>query len=410
MKDIVLSVKHVGKNYKAYKSTFQRVKTWFGINVKPISEFWAVKDISFNLHSGEAIGLIGHNGAGKSTLLKLITGTVRPSKGKIQMHGRVSAILELGIGFNPALTGHENVKQSSGLLGYSPDEIEELLPKIKEFSELGDFFYKQLRTYSSGMLARLAFSVATAKRPEILIVDEVLSVGDAYFQHKSFNRIREFRNQGTALLIVSHAKGDIQSVCDKVILVEDGLVLTEGEPEAVFDYYNAIIADKENKNIEIKKTAGGKIQTISGTGEAKVVEISLCNSKGELIEFAGVGDSLKLTIKVEVYEDLKTLVLGYGIKDRLGQVMYGTNTWHTKQVLHDVKVGEVYDFIISFDANFGVGSYSIQTALVDKDTHLTANYQWKDNAHIFSLVNNDKDVFEGCVWNNSFINIESVEK
>ena len=193
-----------------------------------------------------------------------------------------------------------------------------------------------------------------------------------------------------------------------VIVLEQGKVLRDGEPEDVMDFYNALIADKENSKIEQVTLDNGKVQTISGTGEAKVEEIGLYNEKGEKVEFVGVGDPVELRVKVNVHHDVPSLVLGYGIKDRLGQVMYGTNTWHTEQIIEHPKSGEIYDFTIAFPANFGVGSYSIQTALVDRDTHLTANYEWIDLAVVFNVVNINKNHFAGVLWNEPEIRIEKI--
>jgi lipopolysaccharide transport system ATP-binding protein len=256
------------------------------------------------------------------------------------------------------------------------------------------------------MQMRLAFSIATCKRPDVLIVDEALSVGDAYFQHKSFNRIRSFGEQGTTLLIVSHDKSAIQAICNRAILLKDGSVAMQGDPETVMDYYNALIADIENSNVEQVATEDGRTQTVSGTGEAAVSEIGLYNAVGERIEVVRVGEPVELRIAVRVNRNIESLVLGYGIKDRLGQVMYGTNTWHTRQIIQAPKAGESYTFSITFPANFGVGSYSIQTALVDRETHLTANYEWRDLAAVFSVVNVDKFVFVGSLWNEPVIKIE----
>jgi len=225
-----------------------------------------------------------------------------------------------------------------------------------------------------------------------------LSVGDDYFQHKSFERIREFRRQGTTLLIVSHDKQAIQSICDRAILLNAGRIEMEGEPEAVMDYYNALLAAKQNQKVEQKITAEGKTQTISGTGEAEVSEIGLLDENKKLIEIVNVGQPVILHIEVKVNKDIPRLVLGYGIKDRLGQVLYGTNTDLKKKVVDNVKAGTtlVYDF--SFDANLGPGSYSIQTALVSTDTHLVNNYEWRDLALLFNVVNIDKANFVGLTW------------
>jgi len=169
------------------------------------------------------------------------------------------------------------------------------------------------------------------------------------------------------------------------------------------DFYNALIAEKENSTVKQVVKEDGKVETVSGTGEATVEEIGLYDVNGESVEFVGVGDPVELRIKVKVHQDIESLVLGYGIKDRLGQVMYGTNTWHTKQVIENPIAGEIYEFILSFPANFGPGSYSVQTALVDKDTHLTANYEWKDLALVFNVVNIDKVQFAGSSWNDPVI-------
>ena len=229
-----------------------------------------LQDINFTVNPGEAVGIIGINGAGKSTLLKMITGTTQPTTGGVHITGRVAALLELGMGFHPDFTGRQNAFMAGQLLGYSVEEIARLMPEIEAFAEIGDYIDQPVRVYSSGMQMRLAFSVATAHRPDVLIVDEALSVGDAYFQHKSFDRIREFRKQGTTLLIVSHDKGAIQSICDRAILLNAGKLAMEGEPEAVMDYYNAMLADHQNQTVKQEVTVNGKIQTISGTGEATV--------------------------------------------------------------------------------------------------------------------------------------------
>ena len=213
-----LVVSHVGKAYKRYAGKWARMREW--LTGKPqYEQTWVLRDIDFAVSPGEAVGIVGVNGAGKSTLLKIITGTTQPTNGSVHIEGRVAALLELGMGFHPDFTGRQNVFMAGQLLGLQGDEIAACLPAIEAFAEIGDYIDRPVRTYSSGMQMRLAFSVATAVRPAVLIVDEALSVGDAYFQHKSFNKIREFREQGTTLLIVSHDRGAIQSLCDRAILL-----------------------------------------------------------------------------------------------------------------------------------------------------------------------------------------------
>ncbi len=406
----LLSVNNLGKAFKVYKSELHRVGRLIGLPIKPIEENWVLRHVNFDIEPGEAIGIIGQNGAGKSTLLKMITGTLAATEGNCVVNGRIAAILELGMGFNPELTGRQNVIHAAGLMGFSGEQIQQALPDIESFAEIGEYFDEPIRTYSSGMYLRIAFSVATAYRPEILIVDEALSVGDAYFQHKCFQRIREFQAQGTTLLIVSHDRSAIQNMCNRAILLENGAVIKDGNPEETFDFYNAIIAEKENSTVNVKQLKDGRAQTNSGTGEARVTEIVLYNSKGEVAEFIGVGEQVKLCIKVKVRKDIENLVLGYGIKDRLGQVMYGTNTWHTNQSVKGPKAGEEYQFTITFPANLGVGSYSIQTALTNSGTHLTGNYEWRDLALIFNIINVEKTTFIGSLWSEPTITIEAVKQ
>jgi len=404
----LLKVDNLGKAFRSYRSEWLRFARWLGSPTKPSEEHWVLRHINFAIESGEATGIIGENGAGKSTLLKMITGTLQPTEGQVQINGRIAAILELGMGFNPELTGRQNVFHAAGLMGFNPQQIQDAMADIEAFAEIGEYFDQPVRTYSSGMQMRVAFAVATAYRPEILIVDEALSVGDSYFQHKSFSRIREFQEQGTTLLIVSHDRNAIQSLCDRAILLENGAVIKDSNPEEVFDFYNAIIAEKENATVEIKKLDNGKVQTSSGTGEARIEEIALYNSKGEVADFVAVGEQVELRIKVKVYQGIETLVLGYGIKDRLGQVMYGTNTWHTEQSINAPKVGDEYFFKIVFPANFGVGGYSVVIALHDRDTHMTVNYDWRDLALVFNVINVNKIQFNGCCWNEPTIEVEAL--
>lgn len=394
----LVDVQGLGKAYRSYRSEIYRVLSWFGVPFKPVEEQWVLREICFSISKGEAIGIVGQNGAGKSSLLKLITGTQLPTEGKVSVNGRIAAILELGMGFNPEFTGRQNAITGLGLMGFSQSEIEGVMPDLEDFAEVGDYFYQPVRTYSSGMQVRVAFAVATAFRPEILIVDEALSVGDTYFQHKGMNRIREFQDEGTALLIVSHDRNTVQALCDRAILLENGKMIRDGDPELVFDYYNAIIAEKEKSTVEVTKQKDGKAQTRSGTGEARVEDVILSNSQGKVAESVTVGERVELCIKVKIYQTIDNLVLGYGIKDRLGQVMYGTNTWHTRQVLKNPQKGDEYQFYITFPANLGVGSYSIHTALTDSDTHLTANYDWREIALMFNVINAGKVQFSGCNW------------
>lgn len=394
----VLEVHRLTKSFREFSSEWKRVASWFGVPFKPVSVSTVINDITFQIKAGEAVGIVGQNGAGKSTLLKLITGTLQPNSGHVSVNGRIAAILELGMGFNPELTGRQNVYHAASIMGFGVGDVDNVIDDLEAFAEIGQYFDEPVRTYSSGMQVRVAFAVATAWRPEILIVDEALSVGDSYFQHKSFNRIREFQAQGTTLLIVSHDRASIQALCDRALLLEKGGVIKDGPPEEVMDFYNALIAEKENSTVEVKQLDGGKVQTQSGTGEAKIASITLFNSKGEMADYIAVGEAVELRIKVKVHKPIASLVLGYCIKDRLGQVMYGTNTWHSEQVLKNPIVGSEHDFVIAFPANLGVGSYSVVTALHAQESHIDVNYEWRDLALVFNVVNINKMQFQGCNW------------
>lgn len=404
-----INVHQLGKAYRQYPNRWARLAEWMSPGQKSHHQLkWILQDISFNVAAGEAVGIIGINGAGKSTLLKLITGTTQPTAGSVSMQGRVAAMLELGMGFHPDFSGRQNAIMAGQLLGLQAANIIALMPEIEAFAEIGDYIDQPVRVYSSGMQVRLAFAVATAVRPDILIVDEALSVGDVYFQHKSFERIREFRKQGTTLLIVSHDRGAIQSICDRAILLNAGHLAMEGEPEAVMDYYNALLAEKQNQKVEQIRTTDGRIQTISGTGEASVTDIALIDIDGQRVEFIDVGQHVTLRVEVEVKESIGRLVLGYGIKDRLGQVMYGTNTDLKKQAVENITAGSKLVFDCVFDANLGPGSYSVQTALVSTETHFLNNYEWRDLALIFNVVNINKSHFDGCAWLDPVIRIKQV--
>ena len=406
----LLTVDNIGKEFHSYHSNWRRFAGWLGVPVESVDMHWVLRHVSFELQPGEALGIIGRNGAGKSTLLKIIAGIMTPTQGRVSLEGSVAAILELGMGFNPELTGRQNAAYTAGLMGLSKKQVQQAMPQIEAFAEIGDYFDRPLRTCSSGMQMRVAFSVATAHRPDILIIDEAFSVGDTYFQHKSFNRIRQFQEQGSTLLIVSHDRNAILSICNRAILLDFGSVINMGAPEAVFDFYNALIAEKEHSTVRTTAHPSGKTQTISGTGEACVQQVQLCNSNGEDCKYVAVGEQVSLRVRVKVHQDVESLVLGYGIKDRFGQVMYGTNTWHTKQVVRHPRAGDEYLFDIAFDANLGVGSYSIQTALSDRETHLTANYEWRDMAVVFDVVNKDKTRFAGCLWSEPQITVKAVSQ
>ena len=394
-----ITVTNLSKAYRQYPTRLSRLVEWVTPSHRPRHTLkWVMQDVNFTVNPGEAVGIVGINGAGKSTLLKMITGTTQPTTGGVHITGRVAALLELGMGFHADFTGRQNAFMAGQLLGYSVEEIAKLMPNIEAFAEIGDYIDQPVRVYSSGMQMRLAFSVATAHRPDVLIVDEALSVGDVYFQHKSFDRIREFRKQGTTLLIVSHDKGAIQSICDRAILLNAGKLAMEGEPEAVMDYYNAMLADHQNQSVKQEVMVDGKTQTISGTGEVTLSDVALLDASCRKIEQVAVGQPVTLCVRVACKTQIEALVVGYMIKDRLGQPIFGTNTYHHKRKLQNLCRDEIIEFNFDFRANLGPGTYSVTIALHADDTHVGKNYEWRDRALIFNVINIDKDEFVGVAW------------
>jgi lipopolysaccharide transport system ATP-binding protein len=394
-----IRVDRLGKAYRRYPRRKDRLLEWLTPWAGPRhAEDWVLKDVSFRLLAGEAVGVIGNNGAGKSTLLKLITGTTQPTRGQVETNGRVAAMLELGMGFHPDFTGRQNAVMAGQLLGLTTQEVTGLLPAIEDFADIGNYIDQPVRVYSSGMQVRLAFSVATAVRPDVLIVDEALSVGDAYFQHKSFDRIRRFRSAGSSLLIVSHDRTAIQSICDRAILLERGNLIKEGAPEEVADFYNALIAERGRSTIRQAPGAAGRTQTVSGTGAATVERLELVDGRGDPLEVADVGQAVELRAQVRARQRIERLVMGYMIKDRLGQPMFGTNTHLRDKPLLEVAAGDRFEFRFAFPANLGPGSYSVTTSLSSSENHLGDNFEWRDLALVFQVANLSRSHFVGCNW------------
>jgi lipopolysaccharide transport system ATP-binding protein len=394
----ILSVHNLGKAYKQYFNRWSRLAEWCLPSVKPRYHLhWALQNVNFQIEPGEAMGIVGMNGAGKSTLLKIIAGTTQPTTGSIEMNGRLAALLELGMGFHYDFTGRQNAMMAGQLLGFSVPEILDLLPKIEAFAEIGDYIDLPVRTYSSGMQMRLAFAVATARRPDVLIVDEALAVGDAYFQQKSFSRIREFREEGTTLLLVSHDVGAILSICDRVALLHAGTMVKEGNPEEAIDFYRALLAEQDMGLIRQERQASGRVQTTYGHGEMTVLEIRLLDMGGRPLDAVETGTVVTLEIRAKVNRPVSEAVVGFMIKDRLGQIMYGINSDRLGRSIRDLAVGDQLVCCFQFALNLGKGNYSVSTALSRRDSHMAGNYEWRDGGFIFSVLNTKKPDFVGAV-------------
>jgi lipopolysaccharide transport system ATP-binding protein len=383
----MITVSHLGKAYKQYPSRWSRLGEWLDPRNKPHHQsHWVLRDINITVKPGEAIGIIGVNGAGKSTLLKMITGTTQPTTGSVQTRGRVAALLELGMGFHPDFTGRQNVYMAGQLLGYRVEEITALMPQIEAFAEIDEYIDRPVRIYSSGMQVRLAFSVATAVRPDILIVDEALSVGDTYFQHKSFARIRAFRDAGTTLVFVSHSPDAIKTLCNRAILLDGGIVVRDGSPETVLDYYNAAIAKQEaDHKISQAELVTGKTSTRSGTGDASIESVELL-SDGLPVRAILSGVSVTLLVRGIARTNLDELTVGILIRDRLGNDVFGTNTYHHGLTRENVISGNEFIVDFSFKAFLGRGSYSVSVALHASHSHVADNYDWWDRALVFQVL------------------------
>lgn len=375
---MILSVNNLGKSYSTYSSELVRFARWFGFPFKANKENWILKNISFNLQKGESLGVVGKNGAGKSTLLKMLTGVLQPTEGTLQVNGNVAAILELGMGFNADLTARENVCHTLGLMGYSHTEIIKALPEIESFSEIGDYFDKPMRTYSSGMQMRVAFSTVTAFRPDILIVDEALSVGDAFFQAKCFERISSYKDQGMSLLLVTHSTSDVLRHCDRAIFLKDGNLVFDGSTKDVTNMYLSSLSPKKskitksiekniNKKTIIKHYANDPLDQFTsrpgyrkeehrwGQGGASIVDYFIHSENEEYPSVVYANDIVDISFSVSFEDDFDSVVPGILIKTIDGMFLYGTNSYLASQSVSSVKKGDLvsYKFSIPFELNTG---------------------------------------------------------
>lgn len=383
-----LNVNTISKAYKRYPSQWARLREWLDPQATPRHEaHWVLRGVSFEVAPGEAVGIIGNNGAGKSTLLKIITGATQPTQGTVTVDGRIAALLELGMGFHPDFTGRQNVFMAGQLLGFSIAEIAGQMTAIEDFAEIGDYIDQPVRTYSSGMQVRLAFSVATAIRPDLLIVDEALSVGDLYFQHKSFERIRQFHGQGTTLLFVSHSMGAIKSLCNRAILLDQGVPIRDGAPDDVLDYYNAIIARQETDQHIRQVESETRRSVIRSGNQAAVIEAVDLLLGEQSVRAVQIGEAVRFRVDCVIQEDLDELTVGFLIRDRLGNDVFGTNTAYLGSSQRGLKAGERRRLEFAFPAfNLGVGNYSITFALHGGHAHVNANYDWWNQALVLQVV------------------------
>jgi lipopolysaccharide transport system ATP-binding protein len=386
--DPVLALNGLGKCFRSYRSDLDRLLHLLGLP-RPHRDHWVLRDINLQLGRGESLALVGVNGAGKSTLLKIITGTLQASEGSCRLQGRVAAMLELGMGFHDDSSGRDNVLLAGQLLGYSLADLEALLPSIARFAELGAYFDQPLRVYSSGMRLRLGFALATARRPDLLIIDEALSVGDAYFQHKCFDRIRSMAAEGTSLLIVSHDPAAILGLCQRAVLLQAGGIACSGGPETVLNQYNALIAARETAPSSAgpgaDDGAGAVSGQRSGSGEVRIRRVQLSDAAGRPLQQLACGETIRLDVWLRTRAALPRLTLGFLLKDRIGQWVYGSNTALLGQPVPPLPAGATLRFRITLPGQLGEGSYSLSLSLHDGIDHLQANYDWWDRALMFEV-------------------------
>ncbi len=389
---VMIEVKNIWKKFKLYKKPSDRLKEII-FRKKYHTTYEALKGISFKIKKGEVLGIIGPNGAGKSTLLKILTGILIADRGEIRIGGRITALLELGTGFNAELTGLENIYLNGTLLGMSKNEIDKKLEQIINFSELGDFIYEPLKTYSSGMIMRLAFSIAMHADPDCFIVDEALAVGDAHFQQKCIKKIKEFKDQGGSIIFVSHDMNAVRILCDRVILLNRGSIIDEGDPEKVTNSYNLLLAklnDQDNKIILKNENRS------YGTFSARIEEV---NIKGKVsnTDIISSGEECILEIKIKSFENIDDATVGFLIRDRFGQDIFGINTELLNEKIN-LEKGHIYRLRFVFPLNIAPGKYTITAAIHRGKIHSEECYHWIDNIKQFQVAGFKKVEFAGIVY------------
>ncbi|ADR34775.1 ABC transporter related protein [Sulfuricurvum kujiense DSM 16994] len=386
----VLEVKNITKIYKIYKNNFDRVKEIFSKR-NFHKEFVSNKNISFDLYEGETLGIIGVNGAGKSTILKIIAGVIEATSGEVLRHGRVTALLELGTGFHSEMTGYENIYLNGTLIGMSEQEIALKIRDIIAFSELGDYIYEPIKSYSSGMSMRLAFSIAIFSEPQILIVDEALSVGDAHFSAKCTRMLNERKAANMSIIYVSHDLNSLKLLCDRVILLNHGEIVKEGDAEDVINSYNFLIS-KLNDHEEKMSIKDG-VESSFGTFDTEITNITIRgeNSNSNVISS---GENALIELFIYSKKELHNMTVGIMIRDRFGQDIFGTNTYHHKlNINFRANTHAICTYKLPLD--LGSGNYSITAAIHSEDTHLNNCAHWLDNAAVFEVAGIQGEHFVG---------------
>ncbi len=385
----MIKVNNIYKHFKLYAKPSDRLKEiFFRRSYHHYHE--AIKGVSFAVAAGETLGILGKNGAGKSTLLKIITGIVLADSGECHVDGKITGLLELGTGFDENLTGIQNIQGNGLLIGMSQKEIEEQKQAIIDFSELGDYILEPLRTYSSGMRMRLAFAIAIHAKPDCFIIDEALSVGDAYFQQKCMRKIREFRAQGGSMIFVSHDLNAVKMICDKVIVLDQGELVSQGTPEEAVNYYNRIIArlDEQESSIQNARQAQN-----FGNKKATIESVEL-RGESSLSSVVSSGELTNVIVQIQAHEQIDDLSIGFMIRDRFAQDIFGTNSFLLQQTYHLIP-GKPYQYIFQFPMDIAPGKYTLTVALHSQENHIDDCYHWIDNMLSFEVAGYKDKQFSG---------------
>ena len=394
MNEFAIRVKHLEKMYKLYNKPSDRLRETLGLRV-PVKEHYALKDVSFDVKRGETVGIIGTNGSGKSTILKIITGVLNPTKGEVEVDGRISALLELGAGFNMEYSGIENVYLNGTMMGFSREEIDARLQDILDFADIGDFVYQPVKTYSSGMFVRLAFAVAINIDPEILIVDEALSVGDVFFQAKCYRKFEEFKAQGRTILFVSHDLSSIARYCDRVILLNKGVKLEEGSPKQMVDMYKQLLVGQDPAKAEEEKPAGQPRENWNsqfqvnpdmleyGSRLAEIVDFAVLDEKGRCTNTIEKGSTFKIRMKVAFRETIQEPIMAFTFKDIKGTEITGTNTLFEKAAVEHSDAGDVCTVTFTQDMYLQGGEYLLSFGCTGyKDGEFTVFHRLYDACNV----------------------------
>lgn len=366
MESIAINVDNVSKIYRLYNKPSDRLKEALGFSKKKLyQEHYALNNVSFEVRKGETVGIIGTNGSGKSTILKIITGVLNPTQGNVSIQGRISALLELGAGFNMEYTGIENIYLNGTMMGFSEEEINAKMDDILSFADIGDFVHQPVKTYSSGMFVRLAFAVAINIDPEILIVDEALSVGDVFFQVKCYHKFEEFKKMGKTILFVSHDLGSISKYCDRVILLNKGVKEAEGKPKEIVDLYKQLMAQNDAPTDVPKTVVENNQQGIwkqylnnnpkfqdYGEKHGEIVDYAIIDETGKITSNIQKNTEFTIKMKVRFHKELQEPIFAFTIKDLQGTEVTGTNTMYEDIPVGPVKAGE--ERVIEFKQNMNL--------------------------------------------------------